>query len=137
VVAVDSSAAALAVAKRNATKHNLEIEFRHGRWLESLAGERFDLIVSNPPYVAAGDPHLTELSFEPRSALVAGADGLDAIRVIARGAPGHLAPGGRLFVEHGIGQDSAVRDLLAAAGLEAIATWPDLGGIPRVSGGKR
>lgn len=137
IVAVDSSAAALAVAKRNAVKHNLEVEFRHGRWLEALADERFALIVSNPPYVAAGDPHLAALRYEPAGALVGGADGLDAIREMTHGARRHLVPGGRLLVEHGIGQDAAVRALLAAAGLEDVATWPDLAGIPRVSGAKR
>ena len=134
VVAVEASAAALAVAQRNAVKHNLEIEFRHGRWLEALAGERFDLIVSNPPYVAEGDPHLEALRFEPASALVAGADGLDAIREIARAAPAHLANGGWLLLEHGMGQDAAVRGLLA--GFVEVRTWPDLAGIPRVTGGK-
>jgi release factor glutamine methyltransferase len=137
IVAVEASAAALVVARRNSTRLGIEVVWRHGRWLEPLAGERFDLIVSNPPYVAAGDPHLADLSFEPTSALVAGVDGLDAIREIIRGAPGYLVPGGRLLVEHGIGQDRAVRELLAAAGLESVATWPDLAGIPRVSGGKR
>jgi release factor glutamine methyltransferase len=137
VVAVEASAAALVIARRNATKHNLEVEFRHGRWLEPLGAERFELIVSNPPYVAAGDPHLADLGFEPANALVAGADGLDAIREIVRGAGKHLAPGGWLLVEHGIGQERAVFDLLAGAGLEDRATWPDLAGIPRVSGGKR
>jgi release factor glutamine methyltransferase len=137
VVAVESSAAALAVAQRNATKHSLDIEFRHGRWLEAVAGERFDLVVANPPYVAAGDPHLHELSFEPASALVAGADGLDAIREIVRAAPAHLSPGGWLLLEHGMGQDGAVRALLADAGLEEPSSRPDLAGIPRVSGGRR
>ena len=137
VVAVEASAAALVVAKRNATRHNLAIEFRHGRWLEALAGERFDLIVSNPPYVAAGDPHLEALRHEPQDALVAGRDGLDAIREIVCAAPAHLVPGGKLLLEHGLGQDAAVRALLSAAGLEEAATWPDLSGIPRVSGAKR
>jgi release factor glutamine methyltransferase len=137
VVAVEASAAALAVAQRNALKHNLDIDFRHGRWLEPLGAERFELIVSNPPYVAAGDPHLADLRFEPAGALVAGSNGLDAVREIARTAPGHLAPGGWLLLEHGMGQDRAVRELLAAGGLEQVATWPDLAGIPRVSGGKR
>ncbi len=137
VVAVEASAAALAVAKRNAVKHSLEVDFRHGRWLEPLGAERFNLIVSNPPYVAAGDPHLAELRFEPASALVSGSDGLDAIREITRGAAVHLAPGGWLLLEHGMGQDRAVRELLSAAGLEAVASWPDLAGIPRVSGGTR
>ena len=136
VVAVESSAAALVVAQRNAVRHGLEIEFRHGRWLEPLAGERFDLVVSNPPYVAEGDPHLAGLAFEPASALVAGPDGLAAIREIAAAAPSHLDPGGRLLLEHGIGQDATVRKLLDRAGLEEVTTWPDLAGIPRVTGGK-
>ena len=136
VVAVEASAAALEVAKRNAVRCNLDIELRHGRWFEPLAGERFDLVVANPPYVAAADPHLEALRFEPQSALVGGADGLDAIRDIARGAPAHLAPRGWLLVEHGMDQDGAVRALLQAVGLEDIATWPDLAGMPRVSGGR-
>ena len=137
VVAVEASAAALVVAKRNAARYNLEIDFRHGRWFEPLAGERFDLIVANPPYVALGDPHLKDLAYEPQSALLAGADGLDAIREIARGAAAHLESRGLLLVEHGAGQDTAVRELFRAAGLEEPATWPDLAGIPRVSGARR
>lgn len=137
VVAVEASAAALAVAQRNAVKLGLEVELRHGRWFEPVTGERFDLVVSNPPYVAKGDPHLAQgdLRFEPQSALVAGPDGLDALRDIARGAPAHLNPGGWLLVEHGLGQDQAVRGLLQRAGLEDLGTWPDLSGIARVSGG--
>jgi release factor glutamine methyltransferase len=137
VVAVEASAAGLEVARRNAVKHGLEVEFRHGRWLEPLAGERFAMIVANPPYVASGDPHLSELRFEPPSALVSGPDGLDAIREITRCAPAHLLPEGWLLLEHGIGQDSEVRRLLGEAGLEGIKTWPDLAGIPRVSRGRR
>ena len=136
VVAVEASAAALEIAKRNAVRLGLEVEFRHGRWLEPLAGARFDLILSNPPYIAAGDSHLPDLRFEPSSALLGGADGLDAIRAIVRQAPVHLAPGGRLLLEHGQGQDAAVRALLEAAGLEDVRTWPDLAGIPRASGGR-
>jgi len=136
VVAVEASAAALAVAERNALKHGLEIDLRHGRWFEPLGAGRFDLIVSNPPYVAAGDPHLAELRFEPAAALVSGADGLDALRDITRGARAHLQPGGRLLLEHGMGQDAEVRALLEQAGLEETATWPDLAGIARVSGAK-
>ena len=136
VVAVEASAAALVVARRNAVKHSLEVEFRHGRWLEGME-ESFDLIVSNPPYVAAGDSHLPELRFEPLGALVSGADGLDAIRELARSAPARLAAGGWLLLEHGMGQDRTVRELLAAAGLEEVTSWPDLAGIPRVSGGRR
>lgn len=137
VVAVEASAAALAVAKRNAARHGLQVDFRHGWWFEPLAGERFDLIVSNPPYVATGDPHLADLRHEPAEALAAGADGLDAIREIARQAGAHLVPGGWLLVEHGIGQDAAVRRLFQAGGLEEVQTWPDLTGIPRVTGGRR
>jgi release factor glutamine methyltransferase len=137
VVAVEASAAALVVAKRNAARYNLEIDFRHGRWFEPLAGEQFDLIVSNPPYVAVGDPHLRDLGYEPQSALLAGADGLDAIREIVGQAPSHLADRGMLLLEHGAGQDHAVRDLLVASGLEEARTWPDLAGIPRVSGARR
>jgi len=136
VVATDSSAAALVVAERNAVKHGLEVEFRHGRWLEPLAGERFDLIVANPPYVTVGDHHLRQLGFEPQMALVGGADGLDHIREIAAAAPDHLLPGGRLLVEHGMGQEQAVREVLDRAGLADIANWPDLARIPRVTGGK-
>ena len=136
VTAVEASAAALVVAKRNAARLNLEIDFRHGRWFEPVAGERFDLIAGNPPYVAEGDPHLADLRFEPQSALVSGRDGLDAIREIVREARAHLEPGGWLLLEHGLGQDKAVRALMAAAGLEEVQTWPDLAGISRVTGGK-
>ena len=137
VLAVEASAAALEVAKRNAVALGAEVDWRHGRWFAPLEGERFDLIVSNPPYVAAGDPHLADLRFEPAAALISGADGLDATRQIVAAAPAHLMPGGWLFLEHGIGQDAAVRELLHAAGLEDPRTWPDLAGIPRVSGAKR
>ena len=137
VVAVEASAAALVVARRNAIKHALDIEFRHGRWLDAVAGERFELIVSNPPYVPASDPHLADLGYEPREALVAGADGLDAIREIVLAAPAHLDPRGWLLVEHAMGQDGAVREMLSTGGLEDVQSWPDLAGIARVSGGKR
>ena len=136
VVAVEASAAALAVAKRNATRLGLEVEWVHGRWLEPLAGQRFDLIVSNPPYVADADPHLAQLGFEPRSALVSGTDGLDAIREITRTAAECLVPGGWLLLEHGMGQDAAVCALLSQAGLEEVDSCPDLARIPRVAGGK-
>lgn len=137
VTAVEASAAALAVARRNAVKHSLDVEFRHGRWFEPLGKGRYDLVVSNPPYVAAGDPHLAELRHEPAAALVAGADGLDAIREIVSGVRAHLNDGGRALIEHGIGHGQMVRALLGQAGLENVATWPDLAGIPRVSGGTR
>lgn len=136
VVAVEASAAALAVARHNALKHALEVDFRHGRWFEPLAGERFDLIVANPPYVVEDDPHLAGLQFEPLGALVSGADGLDAIREIIAGAPRHLHRGGWLLLEHGAGQDAAVRELFLQAGLEEVSSCPDLARIPRVAGGK-
>jgi release factor glutamine methyltransferase len=136
VVAVDADLASLNTARRNAAKLNLEVDFRHGRWFAPVAGERFDLIVSNPPYVAAGDPHLPALRYEPQGALVGGADGLDCIRDILKGAAARLRPAGWLLIEHGQGQDSAVRDLFRGAGLESAQTWPDLAGIPRVTGGK-
>lgn len=138
VVAVEASAAALEVARRNAMTHSLEIEFRHGEWFAPVADERFALIVANPPYVAEGDPHLAQgdLRFEPRAALVSGPDGLSAIRSIVRRAPVFLAPGGWLLLEHGLGQDESVRRLLTRAGFEEVATWPDLAGIARVSGGR-
>jgi release factor glutamine methyltransferase len=134
VCAVEASAAALAVAQRNAVKHNLAVDFVHARWFEKIGQKRFELIVSNPPYIAASDPHLKDLSYEPASALVSGADGLDAIREIVPQAPQYLAPGGWLLLEHGIGQDEKVRALLEAAGLESVTSWPDLAGIPRVCG---
>jgi release factor glutamine methyltransferase len=137
IVAVEASAAALAVAQRNAATHSLDVEFRHGLWLEAVTGERFDLIAANPPYVAEGDPHLADLSYEPASALVSGANGLDDIKAIVAAAPGALEQGGWLLLEHGLGQDAAVRALLGQAGLEEVRTWPDLSGIPRVSGGRR
>lgn len=136
VVAVDADLSALQVARRNAARHDLEVDFRHGRWFEPVAGERFDLVVANPPYVAEGDPHLAELRYEPRGALVSGADGLDAIREIVPAVGAFLRPGGWALLEHGMGQHGAVRTLLAAAGLEDVTTWPDLAGIARVSGGK-
>jgi len=137
VVAVDASAAALVVARRNAVKLNLDVDSRHGQWFEPVAGERFDLIVSNPPYVAEGDPHLPGLQHEPAVALVSGPDGLNAIREITLAAGLFLQPGGWLLLEHGAGHDLAVRSLLEKAGLESVRTWPDLAGIGRVSGGKR
>lgn len=136
VVAVEADLAALLTAKRNAAKFNLDVDFRHGRWFEPVAGERFDLVVANPPYVAEGDPHLADLRYEPRGALVSGADGLDAIREIASSVGAFLRPGGGLLLEHGMGQEGAVRTLLAAAGLGGVTTWPDLAGIARVTGGK-
>lgn len=136
VVAVEADLSALLTAKRNAAKLNLEVDFRHGRWFDPVAGERFDLVVSNPPYVAEGDPHLPALRHEPASALLAGRDGLDCIRDILQGASSHLHPGGWLLLEHGLGQDEAARALLQHAGFASVRSWPDLAGILRVAGGK-
>lgn len=136
VVAVDSSAAALVVAKRNGVALGLDVDWRHGRWFDAVPGERFQLVVANPPYVAAGDPHLADLRFEPASALVAGGDGLDAVREIVAPARMHLASGGWLLIEHGLGQDAAVRSMMRTSGLEEVQTWPDLSAIGRVSGGR-
>jgi release factor glutamine methyltransferase len=137
VVAVEASAAALEVARRNALRLGLGVEWRHGRWCEPLAGERYDVIVANPPYVAEGDAHLAALAYEPRHALVAGSDGLDAIRALVAQAPEYLTAGGWLLLEHGEGQEAAARRLLEQAGLEEVQTWPDLAGIPRATGGQR
>lgn len=136
VVAIDASRAALGLARANAERLGLELELRLGRWFDAVAHERFDLVVSNPPYVAENDPHLArgDLRFEPRAALVGGADGLDAIRSIVRAAPARLARGAWLLLEHGLGQAPAVRALLGEAGLEGARTWPDLAGVARVSG---
>lgn len=139
VVATDASADALAVAARNAAAHGLaQVEFRRGDWLTPLAGERFDLIASNPPYIAEGDPHLArgDLVHEPPAALASGVDGLDAIRRIIAGAPAHLRPGGWLLLEHGFDQGAAVRGLLAASGFRDVVTERDLEGRDRVSLGR-
>ncbi|MBW8809037.1 MAG: peptide chain release factor N(5)-glutamine methyltransferase [Lysobacter sp.] len=128
VIAVDVSPAALEIARGNALELDLHnIEFRQGDWLAPLAGESFDLIASNPPYIETDDPHLAQgdLRYEPASALASGADGLDAIRIIAREAPAHLHAGGWLLIEHGWKQGDTVRALLTAAGLIDAATQRD------------
>ena len=136
VVATDRDDAALEVARRNAGRHRAAVEFRRGNWCAPLADERFDLIVSNPPYVRDDDPHLGQgdVRFEPRGALASGADGLDAIRAIVACAPAHLTDGGWLLLEHGYDQADAVARLLADAGFGDIRHWRDLGGIIRVTG---
>ena len=139
VVATDASGAALDVARGNAERLRLgNVEFRQGDWYAGLAGEPFDVIVSNPPYIAEGDPHLREgdLRFEPAAALASGADGLDAIRVIVRGAREHLRNGGWLLLEHGFDQGADVRDLLLDHGLAEVFTQNDLEGRERVTGGR-
>lgn len=139
VTAVDVSAAALDVARKNAARHGVPVRFLQGDWFAPLEGERFDLILANPPYVAEGDPHLAQgdVRFEPRSALAAGAQGLDDIRRIVAGAGAHLVPGGRLYFEHGYDQAPAVAALLAEAGFVAVEQRADLAGILRVTGGVR
>lgn len=141
VTAIDASPAALAVAQENARRlaPQATVRFLASDWFSALAGERFDLIVSNPPYIAAADPHLAQgdLRHEPRTALASGADGLDAIANIIALAPEHLTPGGGLWLEHGYDQAAAVRALLAAAGFTAIEQHRDLAGIVRISGGRR
>ena len=140
VLATDAREAALEVARGNARRNRIgNVEFRHGDWLAPLHGERFDLIASNPPYIALGDPHLDEgdLRFEPPSALSSGSDGLDAIRAIARAAPAHLRAGGWLLLEHGWEQGGAVRALLHEAGFAEVATERDLEGRDRVTLGRK
>lgn len=135
IVASDRSEPALAVARRNAARHGVEIAWRRSDWFLNVP-ERFDLIVSNPPYVPERDPHLAALACEPRAALAAGPDGLQAIRAILGGAPAHLEPGGWLLLEHGFDQGDAVRALLEAAGFRAVETLIDLAGHERVSLGR-
>ena len=139
VSAVDASAAALVVARRNAQQLGAAVRFLHSDWFAALAGESFELIVANPPYIAAGDPHLVagDLRHEPVAALTGGVDGLASIRRIIGVAPAHLAPGGQLWLEHGYDQAGVVRELLAAAGFADIEQHVDLAGIVRVSGGRR
>ncbi len=136
VTASDISPAALLVAAGNGRRHGLTIRWVAGDWLDAIGG-RFNLILSNPPYVADRDPHLPGLAHEPRGALVAGADGLDAIRRIIGTAAGRLHPGGALALEHGATQGAAVRALLGTAGFVAITTRRDLSGLERVSFGRR
>lgn len=138
VTAVDRSREALWVAMANAARLKASVSFVVGDWFAPLHDERFELIVSNPPYVAAADPHLEEgdVRFEPATALAAGPQGLDDLTAITAGAPRHLDAGGWLFVEHGYDQAAAVRGLLTDAGFSAIASWKDLAGIERVTGGR-
>ena len=139
ITATDVSPAALAVAGENARRLRLDrVRFLEGAWFAALpAEERFELIVSNPPYIADGDRHLAALRYEPRLALTSGADGLDAIRELVGAAAGHLAGRGWLLLEHGHDQGSAVRALLTAAGFTDVETQRDFGGHERVSGGRR
>lgn len=135
IVAVDASTDALAVAAGNAQRLGLELDCLQSHWLDRVEG-RFELIVSNPPYVASADPHLAALVYEPREALVAGADGLADLRQIIAQAPQHLLPGGWLLLEHGHDQAAAVRALLDPQGFERIESRLDLAGIARCTGGQ-
>lgn len=136
VTAVDASEAALAVARRNGERLGLSVQWRHGDWWHGLEGRRFDLVASNPPYIAEGDAHLANLGHEPQLALTSGADGLDAIRTIVAGAREHLAPAGWLLFEHGYDQAEAVAALLAGAGLVDVSSRRDLGDRARCTGGR-
>ena len=138
--AVDFSDDALIVARVNAKYHDAtNVCIVAGDWYTGVAGEEFDLIVSNPPYVADGDPHLGQgdLRFEPLTALVAGSDGLDCVRRIIDSATDHLTPGGWLLLEHGYDQSEACCQLLKGAGFGEVFSCSDLAGVMRVSGGKR
>ncbi len=136
VLAVDVSSEALAVARGNADRLGGRVSFLQSDWFAALGDEQFDLVVANPPYVAARDPHLLQdgLPFEPDLALTDGGDGLSCIRRIVGDAPRHLLPGGWLLIEHGYDQAAAVRALLGDGPYAEIATWQDLSGVDRVSG---
>ncbi|WP_295638909.1 peptide chain release factor N(5)-glutamine methyltransferase [uncultured Methylibium sp.] len=136
VIAIDSSAPALAIAAANGLSHGLAVEWLPSDWFGALAGRRFDVIVSNPPYIATGDAHLQALTHEPRQALTSGPDGLDAIRHLVGAAPAHLQAAGWLLLEHGHDQAPAVQALLADAGFGEVRTRRDLAGLPRCTGGR-
>jgi release factor glutamine methyltransferase len=138
VWALDASAAALQVAQRNAARHDARVRFLQSDWYAAVGAQHFDLIVSNPPYITAGDRHLQEgdLRFEPLDALTDHADGLSALRIIVAEADRYLHAGGWLLMEHGYDQAQAVRGLLDAAHFSAVQSWRDLAGIERVSGGR-
>jgi release factor glutamine methyltransferase len=137
VTAIDASEAALHMAQANARRLNLPVRFVHGHWLTPVDHEQFDLIVSNPPYIADEDPHMAALGHEPRQALTAGPDGLDDLRQIAAAAPAHLPPGAWLLLEHGYDQAVAVAQLLTVQGFINVSTRFDLAGQPRCTGGQR
>jgi len=137
VVGTDNSRAALAVARANASRLGLDAEFAHGSWWAPLRGRHFDLALANPPYIAAGDPHLSALRHEPAVALTPGGDGMDALRQVANGAASQMSPHGWLLLEHGHDQAEAVRRLLLDHGFAAVETRADLGGQPRCTGAHR
>lgn len=138
VTAVDRSPAALALARRNADALHAAVRFLHSDWFDAVAGERFDLIVGNPPYIAAADPHLGrgDVRFEPLTALASGDDGFADLRRIIHDAPAHLAAGGWLWLEHGFEQADGARRLLREAGFDQVETRLDAAALPRISGGR-
>jgi release factor glutamine methyltransferase len=136
VTAVDFSAEALAVARANGTRLGLAADWRLGNWFEPLADERFDLVVSNPPYIAGDDPHLPALRHEPLTALTPGGDGLADLHALIDAAPQHLVPGGWLLLEHGWDQAEPVAHALAARGFTEVMLRRDLAGRARASGGR-
>ena len=144
VLAVDASLDALAVAQANAKRLNLNVQFAQGSWLEPMARmalsagnhEGWELIVSNPPYIAEGDDHLPALKHEPRQALTSGSDGLDDIRIIVADAPQHLTLDGWLLLEHGFNQAPAVQELMQKQGFVDVQTRNDLAGVARCTGGR-
>jgi release factor glutamine methyltransferase len=137
VCAVDVSPLALAVARANGERLGLTVECLQSDWWSAVGPRRFELIVSNPPYIAGDDVHLAGLRHEPLLALTPGGDGLDALRRIVAGAIDHLQPDGWLLLEHGFDQADAVRALLQAQGLRDAQTRLDLAGHPRCTGARR
>lgn len=137
VTATDVSAGSLDVARANAGRLGLELEFVHGAWWQPLVGRQFDLALSNPPYIRADDPHLDALAHEPQAALSPGPSGLEALAAIVEGAPPRLAAGAWLLLEHGFDQAEDVRALLERHGFVGVATRCDLAGHPRCTGGRR
>jgi len=137
VYATDLSRDALDVARANARRLGLSVTFVGGSWWSALGGQHFDLVLSNPPYIAEGDPHLPALRHEPASALTSGRDGLDALRAIVDGAPAHMNDGAWLLLEHGYNQADAVQAMLREAGFNGVAMRRDGGGRARVTGAHR
>jgi release factor glutamine methyltransferase len=138
VTALDVSEQALKVAQCNADRHDVRVTFLKSDWFSALSYQHFDVIVSNPPYIVAGDDHLSQgdLRFEPVDALTDHADGLSALRVLSKYAPRYLVPDGWLLMEHGYDQAQAVRTLLAAEQFSDVQSWCDLADIERVTGGR-
>jgi len=138
VTATDISHQALKIAQDNARKHNARVHFIQSDWLENIADTDFELIISNPPYIAANDPHLyhSDLEHEPVNALVSEDNGLNDLKKIARQARHHLKEGGQLLLEHGYNQQSEVKEILTASQYSAVKTYTDLSGHPRATIGQ-